>query len=213
MSEAKKEIVRIVSPKGDAIYPKLFVADTKFNADGDYKLDLAVPKADAEAFIESLKSFRAEALSNAKAQCKPEELDKLLEQTPWEEMIDKNTKQPTGKIKFRFKQRAKIKTKKGDIIEVKPTVSDASGAILTVDPGIGNGSQVKVNFTPAPFFTPGQPKKNVPPCYGLSLRLNGVRIIELKKWVKGANADLFGGAEEGYTVGQETNNQSDADNF
>src|SRR5574343_431228 len=106
----KKEIVRIVTPKGDAIYPRLFTPDTKFNPDGDYKVTLAIPKDEALALIEQLKPFIKASHEAAKANCpaslkgvaRDKWIESLVEKNPWEEMVDNETGQPTGKYKFNF---------------------------------------------------------------------------------------------------------------
>src|SRR4051812_40371671 len=51
---AKKDRVVLVTPRGRAIYPHLTTPDTKFKAEGQYHVRLAIPTALAEKLIEQI---------------------------------------------------------------------------------------------------------------------------------------------------------------
>lgn len=171
---AKQNIVRITSPAGIAVYPKLEKPDTKFDANGVFSVDLDLSGADAQHLMSQLTKVVDAAYAN---ECK-ERGKKSLKRadSPWKEVEG-------GKTRFKFKLKAKGGT--GDKQwDQKPAIFDAKGNPVT-DLSIGSGSVIKVAFEAAPYFT-------AMVGHGLSLRLKAVQVIELRQWVPGDNFDGFG---------------------
>ena len=182
----KQNIVRITTPAGIAVYPKIEKPDTKFNADGVYSIDLDLSGAEAQELIGKLTkvaddAYAAECKSKGKKQLKRSDM-------PWKETED-------GKTRFKFKLKAKGGTGEKQW-DQKPALFDAKGNPVK-DLNVGSGSTVKVAFDVVPYFTAmvGQ---------GISLRLRAVQVIELRQYIAGDNFDAFGfKATDGFVKEQE----------
>lgn len=193
----KQNIVRITTPAGIAVYPKIEKPDTKFNADGVYSIDLDLDGPAAEELIGKLtkvadESYAAECKAKGKKALKRSDM-------PWK-MVD------DGKTRFKFKLKAKGGSGE-KMWDQKPALFDAKGSPVK-DLNVGSGSIVKVAFDVVPYFTAmvGQ---------GISLRLRAVQIIELRQFIAGDNFDAFGfKATEGFVKETEavTTFDSDSDN-
>lgn len=178
------KIVRYVSPKGIAMYPWVLTADTLFNKEGVYHIQLECPQDDPKTteLVEKLTLIldkEHDALSKEKK--------KKLNKIPFfEESED-------GKhLVFKFKQNKIIKRKDGTTSEVKIPLFDAKGKPITEAIKLGNGSVCRISFTVAPYYN--ATNKGV----GLSLRLVAVQVIELVEYSAG-NAESYGfDEEEGY---------------
>lgn len=94
---------------------------------------------------------------------------------------------PTGKIEFRFKR--KELTAKGSV-KSPPLVVDSKKNLWPVETLIGNGSKIKVAFTPWGWEMAG--------AKGMSLELEQVQVIELVEYA-GRDVDPFE-EEDGYVV-------------
>jgi hypothetical protein len=193
----KQNIVRLTSPQGTAVYPKIEKPDTKFNADGLYSIDLDLPGGDAQELIGKLTKIADDAYA---AECKAKGKKSLKRSDmPWKETED-------GKTRFKFKLKAKGGSGE-KMWDQKPALFDAKGNPVK-DLNVGSGSTVKVAFDVVPYFTAmvGQ---------GISLRLRAVQVIELRQYIAGDNFDAFGfKATDGFVKEQEavTSFDSDTDN-
>lgn len=189
---SKQNIVRITSPAGIAVYPKLEKPDTKFDANGVYSVDLDLDKAAAEELIVKLtKVADADYANECKAKGK-----KSLKRAdmPWKETED-------GKIRFKFKLKAKGGSGEKQW-DQKPALFDAKGNPVA-NINVGSGSTVKVAFDAAPYFT-------AMVGHGISLRLRAVQVIELREYIAGDNFDAFGfKATDGFVKEQEAAASSD----
>ena len=158
------------TPKGIAQYPWLSKPDTKFNEEGEYKVNLVLPAEHAkpiviqinEAFTENLKEETKK--NNGK--------DIKTANPPYTEELDDNGK-PTGNIIIKFKSKAMY----------PPAIFDAQGNVMK-DSNIWGGSEIRVNGSIAPYYVPliGA---------GVSLRLRAVQVIEYVEGGSGS-ADRFG---------------------
>lgn len=198
----KKKLSTLTTPAGIAVYPWLVEPDTKFNADGEYRTKLRLPKSEVGEIINKIDAAAAEALATAKedickkAKNKKEEKEKLAKcvpaDLPYKDVIDDDGNE-TGEVELNFKMKAKVKTKSGKIFEQRPQLFDAKGKPIKEDITIYSGSTIKVAFQIVPFFTPLVGA-------GVSLRLRAVQIIDLVSG--GGNAESYGfGEEEGYEHG------------
>lgn len=189
MAEKRKRNERFVSPKGRFVYPWLTTPDTKFDADGVYRLKLAVPATDASGLVEMLEEKQADHLANNKAKVRKEG------SSPFE--LDEET----NEYLFTFKMKAKVTTKDGTEFTQRPAIFDASGQPCR-DLKIGGGTTGKISFEIIPYA-------NKMIGAGLSLRLKAVQIIDLVEYGQ-QDADSYGfGEEEGFSA--KTGNDFEAD--
>lgn len=187
----KKAIrVRLTSPKGVAVYPKVNRPDTKFSEDGVYSTKLLVSKDDALPFVQQVKQVLKEYYEET---CKAQKKAKLkLADTPWKESENGEN------LEINFKLPAKVKTKSGEVIELRPALFDSKGH--PTNELVGGGSIIKVGCEASPWFVPALG-------VGITLRLRAVQVLELKAPSAGGNAfEAFGfsSEEEGYVSGGES---------
>lgn len=188
--------IGVVSPEGIAIYPHLTQPDTKFNAMGEYKVSLSVDKSEAAPLIGNIEA----AMERAKKMVPKGKRPKLAEPPYFDELDDEG--QETGRVVFKFKMKAKINTKDGRTIEMKPKLFDASGTLMGDVDSIWGGSKLRISADLVPYYvaTTGA---------GVSARLKAVQIIDLKTG-GGADASSFGfEATEGYSAPQVTTAQDE----
>ena len=177
MSAAKNKFVRLTSPRGTAIYPRLTTPDTKFDKDGVYSVDLELnPESkDAAAFISSLKQAADAAY---KAECEKRGNKKLKRA----DLPIKETDE--GRIRIKFKLKAKAGNDEKSWTQ-KPMLFDSMGVAIQAPPNVGSGSEIKVSFEVVPFFTAMVGA-------GVSLRMKAVQILDLKEYTPGDRFDAYG---------------------
>lgn len=178
--------IRLTTPKGYAQYPYLLEPDTKFNPEGDYKVNLAMDDNESTKKLitkldQILDNFYEENEDVAKAQAKGRKVMKA-------DIFEYDSE---GRVVLKFKQKAVITKKDGSKFEVKIPQFDAKGKPMKAN--IGRDSVIKVNFSIKPYYMPTT--KTV----GLSLRPVAVQVIDLKEFANGGSAEAYGfGEEEGY---------------
>lgn len=185
-------IKNYVTPAGKSLFAIVHTPDTHFDADGIYQVSLLLNREEASGLIDTLDKLLDEYVAT----------DTKIQDLVFKKKV-RLSKQPfftvdeeTGDLKFKFKQRAKIPTKSGKILEKKIAVYDS--ALNPTKVLIGNGSIIKVSFTVSPYYL--ATTKSV----GLSLRLSAVQILKLIEYTgevdygftNEANQDAFV-AEEG----------------
>jgi ssDNA-binding protein len=178
-----------ISPAGIAQYPRLTKPDTKFKADGEYKVTLVLPGAEAQPLIELIDNAMGESLVKARKE-NPAKAKTIKAATdkPYKAVTDDEGNE-TGEYKFNFKMAAKVTSKKnGSTWEQKPALFDAKLKPL-VDPKIGGGSTVKVKFEMYQFYTALVGA-------GVSLRLLAVQVLDLVEYSKSGSEGFEAG--EGY---------------
>jgi hypothetical protein len=121
------KIIKAVSPKGKASWPKLFKADTQFVPDGEFKTGLVVSPAEAKDFQEKIKDAFVEEFGEAKLQ---------KAKMPWK--LDED-----GNVVFTFKSSR------------KPMVVDSQGAAIKGELNVGGGSVIKVGTGIKPWLVSG----------------------------------------------------------
>jgi hypothetical protein len=179
----KAKLPRFVTPKGTAQYPYLTKPDTKFNPDGEYKVNLEIDAQDATEIM----SFLDEQLAESIAKAKEENKGKKIKEGDVPYSVDEDT----GKVTVRFKLKAKVTPKNGEPFEQKPALFDAKGQPLVGDVKLGGGSKIKVSYEVLPYYTAIAGA-------GISLRVRAVQVIELVEF-SSAGAGAFGfGEEDGY---------------
>jgi hypothetical protein len=169
-----KQYTKLTTPVGVAKWAWVSKADTKFNADGDYKVTLVLDKNTAEPLIKTVEKELKEFYSGLKSQGKK----KIKEASrPYGEEVD-DEGDPTGNVEFKFKSKAKYVP--------RIPVFDAAGKPMTgVD--VWSGSKIKVNTTLATY--------EAGIGAGVTMRLNAVQVIDLVRGNDGT-AEGFGFDEE-----------------
>lgn len=219
--------LKIVTPKGEAIWPKLDEPDTKFNAAGEYSVKLKLSGEDAEELKAQVDKFVDEVEQATQAQLDDEissapgpkkaKLKKVKEELttnyPYDMDVDDDGME-TGDVIFKFKMVASGENKRtGKAWERKPALFDSKGKPFPEGVAIWNGSTLRVSGVMTPYFVPAMKF-----CGG-SLKLNAVKVIDL---VSGGGASSaagfgFGGEEEGIDADEveapvsKNNNNNDSD--
>lgn len=180
----KSKTPRYTTPAGTAQYPYLNKPDTKFNPEGEYKVNLEIAAEDAAEIC----TFLDEQLTAAVAKAKKENPGKKIK----EGSAGYELNEETGKVTLKFKLKAKVTTKSGDSWDQKPVIFDAKGKPITSPPNIGGGTKCKVSYEVIPYYTAMVGA-------GISLRVKAVQIINLVEFTGGASAESYGfGEEDGY---------------
>jgi len=192
MADAKrKKLPQFTSPRGVFVYPWINKPDTKFNADGEFRLKLRVSEDDAATIIKQLDKAHADAVVEAKAKLKAEgkpTKNMKIADKPYTLELDKETEEPTGHVLINFKQKAKGKNKTtGEEFTRTIPIWDATGK-NKVTKNVFGGSEGKVAYEIQPYYTAQVGA-------GISLRLKQVQVLKL---VAGNGEQSAFGAEEGY---------------
>ena len=181
----------ITTETGVALYPWLTKPDTKFNEDGEYKVNLVLSKENAAPIIQVIKNVHEENYKQVLKASKKKTMKQA--NPPFSEQLDDDGN-PTGNIIFKFKSKAAY----------KPAIFDAKQNPL-VDPAIWGGSEIKVNAVLYPY---NSPMSGV----GVSLKLRAVQVIRLVEGSEGAGR--FGFDEtSGYDVKDGVDEQVNAEVF
>ena len=179
----KSKNPRFTSPAGIAQYPYLNKPDTKFNPDGEYKVSIEIPGANAQDIV----TFLDEQFAANLAKVKKENAGKKIKEGD----VPYSVNEETGTVTVKFKLKAKVTPKSGDGWEQRPAIFDAKGKPM-VDSKIGGGSKIKVAYELVPYYTAIAGA-------GVSLRMKAVQVIDLKEFSGGADAGAYGfGEEDGY---------------
>lgn len=177
--------IRLTTPKGYAQYPYLKDPDTKFNPDGDYKVNLAMDDNEVTGkLIAKLQQILEEFYDN------DEEVAKAIAKGRKVVMTDIFEKDEEGRLVLKFKQKAKITKKNGEKIDVKLPQFDSRGKPMEAA-NIGRDSVIKVNFSVRPYYLP-----TTKTC-GLSLRPVAIQVIDLREFTGGGSAESYGFSDEG----------------
>lgn len=194
-NNSKKKTLRFTTAKGIAQYPWIFDPDIKYDADGQYHIQLIVAKEDAKDMIQRLSAM----LDEFKAQTEKEKNKKVGTMDFFEETPEGDS------VQFKFKQKRVLRRKDGSTIEVKIPVFDSCGGAVSANSKMGTGSTVKVCYSPLPYYNA------VTKSVGLSLRLVAVQVINLVSY-EGGDAKAFGfSEEEGGYVSTDEENEGDND--
>lgn len=204
--------LKIVTPKGTAIYPKLNTPDTKFNAEGVYevKLDfrpdaedgvLGTKTTDWAAILDAIDAQQQQFLAAKQAELmkgdgKAKKRAKEIESIEWgrEAAVDDEGNE-TENIVVKAKMKASGTSKDGKPWKRAPSLFDARSKKLPADaPPIWGGSKLKVAGKVVPYYNA---KDNV---VGSTFYLEAVQVIELVSG-QGREAGDYGfGEEEGYAA-------------
>lgn len=212
----KKKVIRVTTPIGTAIFPKIQVAERwdeaqqKFfscadgnMAGGVYSTTLSIPKDECVDLCAKVDAWAQEALAEVLADPKKVAAAKAKRKTleltpPYLPELDKDNNE-TGNILFRFKTNASgMVGGKLKVFEPPYLCNAADPPVqLKTNQNMYSGSRIKVNFTPSNYCIASSL------AVGLTLYLNGAQIIKLVKG--GWTPDSLGfGAVEGADEIQDT---------
>lgn len=191
----KPKFTRVVTPEGIAKFPWITKADTQFNAEGEYKVDLLLDPDDEDtkglvkAIDDAIEAHVAE-LKKAKKMKKNTKVN-----YPYKEDTDEDDNE-TGLIAFTFKQKKVIKPKNGEPFSVTIPIVDSKGKKIQSPPPIYGGSRIAVSadLVPYPF---GENAKVGSIGAGVTMRLVAVQLIEPAEYEKDYG---FGTHDDGYVA-------------
>lgn len=171
----------MVTPLGEAIYPRLMKPDTRFNELGEYRITLKIKKLEAAKMILDIDNHLEQTIATFEKEAKGKK-------------IRLSTKPYTVEGDF-FILKMKLKAsgvnkKTQQKFQQRPVVVDAKKNPMTVDTYIGSGSMCKCVFDLIPYNSPLVGA-------GVSARLKMVQVIEL---VTKDKADNLLQEEEGYVT-------------
>ena len=180
------DFVSYTTSTGIAIYPHLVEPDTKFNANGEYKVSLSLTEKEAAPLKKLIEQEKVKAMAMIPEGKKAKESD-----APYFNETD-DEGQETGRTVFKFKMKAKVQNRQGQTIELKPRLFDAQGTICNPE-SVWGGSKIRVSADLVPYYVAAVGA-------GVSLRLKAVQIIDLKSG-GGTDASAYGfSATEGFTA-------------
>jgi hypothetical protein len=190
-------MTNFVTPKGIAVWPKLNAPDYKFNVDGEYKTTLKIEASKSQDLIKQLEGLR-DAYRDEEAKSNPKVAKYDLAPVYEEEEDDQGNL--TGFNLFKFKQKAKITTRRGDM-EMKVALYDSNKT--PTDATVTGGSTIRVAASAYTYAMPSTRR------VGVSLRPSAIQIIQLAQGSGGAEALSMFDKEDGF-VADNFDNSSEA---
>lgn len=170
----------MTSAAGSAMWPALNTPDTKWNPDGgDWKVNLRVEAADAEPMMDQIKAVLEEY--KAAQITRDPKLARYTASYPFDDELD-DQGNLTGYVIFKFKQKARILTRDGTILEMSVGLFDAKRKPTKAV--VGAGSTIKVAANLVGYSMPTSKS------FGISLKPSAVQIISLVSGA-GASAAMF----------------------
>ena len=180
---AKQKFEKLTTPKGRAQFPHLNRPDTKFNENGEYKVDVIMAAKDAEEFCRKIDDLTEEHWNNVMNKASAKDKKKLKKHYPYEEVLDEETEEATGQIKIKTKCNAQITKEDGTVIQLAPKLFDKAGREISEDKYIRMGSLLRCNVDCVPY------KVSATSHVGISLRLKAVQVLE---FAEGGRAEDYG---------------------
>lgn len=148
----KKRLERFTSPVGIAVFPKLNVADTKFDAAGVYsvKLKFRADEPAVQKLIARIDACMEQAKAEANSKKKPGQ--KVKDCDPPYKLVYDDQEQETGEVEIKFSAKASGTTKDGRRWERKLALFDRFGK--PTEEVVRGGASVMVSYSPAPWCNP-----------------------------------------------------------
>lgn len=181
----------LVTPKATVTgWVSILKPDTKFNADGDYKIKVRIPR-DAKG-LDKLLEIIEKARDDAKAEFvkQPKNKGKRVKEADLPFYEDEDT----GEVVMSFKSKASYIDKKTEQRKTRTIPIFGGAGRLKPDevPNFGEGSVVRVAFLASGFC-------NAALGAGVSLRLDSIKLLKAVEF-SGGGANPFGDDDEdGYT--------------
>jgi hypothetical protein len=205
-TKPKKHI--FTTPKGIAVFPWLSKPDTKFNPDGEYKVNLRLSEESAADLRAKLESILDDYWNEFIETIKPPLRKQWKKVDVLDEVLD-DEGDYTGDVLMKFKLRAVVRPKGKDSFSQRPIGYDAGSPPkeLAKDVSVFGGSVIKVNFQAVPYDLASS--KTV----GLSFRLLKFQVIELSSGSGGAAPSEFSAEEGGYVSTAKSSKQPESQEF
>jgi hypothetical protein len=170
------------SPFGIAVHPWINKADTKFNADGVFKLGLALGGEEAVSLKQRIDE---EAEAAIERYWETKDGSKVLpkDRKHWKAYVPYTVEEddagnPTGFIEFKFKQNQKLKLKDGSTKVLTISIVDSSGDKKVRKPVYG-GTELRVRYTMRDVVIKTDKK------IGVQLAFNQVQVRKLAEQTQG----------------------------
>lgn len=201
MASDKPKLVTGITPKGVAGWPKLNVPD-EYQGKKTYKTNLTLNAEDSAGLIEKINKETDKCVADTKAKLEltikegktgdakakaKKALAALTTGFPYVDAVDEEGNE-TGDYLFKFKSNADFKDKSGKVKQIKVPLFDAKGKPTSAS--IWGGSVIRVAYALVPYYVASANQ-----C-GISLRITGVKVIELRSAGGGYSADSLGLGEE-----------------
>jgi hypothetical protein len=186
------------SPSGIASFPWVNVPDTKFNADGLYKVDLVLSGDAASSLRSKIDKAIEDAFVELTKDMTPKEAKAHSKAFPYE-IEEDDEGRPTGNTIFKFRQNAKITLKSGEKKDIKISLKDATGLNGTTERVTG-GSTVKIAYTTRPYRAASSKT--------ISVRLD-FAAVQLIKLGSGSSGITFDSVEGGFVDHADAEDQHD----
>ncbi len=182
---------QITTPEGVARYPFLLRPHTRFDPDGEYRVTLILPSAEAQELISTIDAALKESLEKAISE-NPAKADTIRPANPPYSIVTNDIGEETDFVQFNFKAKAKITPRNGAApFHIKLAIFDAKGQAVSPDLRIGSGTKMRVCAELVPYFTDLVGA-------GVKLRLKAAQIVDLIEYT-GPSASQFGfDLENGY---------------
>lgn len=188
---------KFTTPIGVARYPKLIEADD-YQGSLKFKTGLILTSEDAEVVKAKISEIMPEAhalmkAAEASAKSKGKKLKPQDEMEAFSDMMDPDTGEPTGNVLFNFSSNAVYVDKKTgkEIKRVIPFFTAKGESVPFKDrPNIWGGSRIRVSYSMFPYHNAGANN------YGVSLRLEAIKVIEAVLGGSGGSAEGYGFSEE-----------------
>ncbi len=215
MAEKREYAPKIVTPVGTLRHPHLTKPDAKFNPEKPrWKAPIILTAAEAAPLVSGIETDAkfglpaAEALRDAAIAAAKKAGKKLpankdpanSEATmPFAGMVDPDTGDDTGNVLFTVGSNDRYTKKDGTVVKIVPAMFDAKGAAIPVArrPNLYSGTKARVSYSMFPYYNAATNQ------HGVSLRLEGVKVIKPVTGGGGADGSEFGGEEEGWTAPDE----------
>jgi hypothetical protein len=153
------------TPPGTASWPKVVDPDTTFDADGQWNIKLVFDASDPK-----VKEMQKAIVAFNKTQ---PDYNKDSVAYPWGPYKNEDKEVVEGKVAFSFKRKCLVKKDGKKEKNKPPNIIDADGEVWHKCP-MGGGSTVQVGYQMVPYTGFGK--------VGISLRLQGVRVLELVEY-------------------------------
>lgn len=182
-----KESIKLMTPRGAAVYPAIDRKDTKFDDNGVWKADIALSKEAAEPLIKKLQAI----FKSHTGKVAP-----VSKNSMFYKETDKETGEETGRVIFKLRVKDRV-LKDGSPWERQPKVFDGAGQLVSPIPAIGGGSEYKVRFEVYCWDTGANKGVSIQPTDIQLLKLVERTAGETSPFDEEPDADFYTGEDDG----------------
>lgn len=199
----KRKNNSLTTPALLCLYPSVQNPTNKYESDDEeYRITLILDAdhpfvAQTTATAKQLAKERMEEMAaDAKNEAGRKKVRACKFRSPFSPILDDETGEPTGQVKFNVGVDASYTDRKGNERINTVRVFDAAGKPVLEDVKLGSGSTVRVSMQTYGYAIPGNETA------GMGKRLKAVQIINLVTYDGGSDkADAYGfEAEDGFTA-------------